>query len=47
MENKSKRGSSATLFAGMWTDPGLILNGGLGRFYCNYTKCIKHEPFPE
>lgn len=41
MENKSKRGSTATVFAGMWTDPGLIFNGGLARFYCNLHKMYK------
>lgn len=41
MENKSKRGSIATLFAGMWTDPGLILNRSLARFYCDLHKMYK------
>lgn len=41
-----KRGSTATLFAGMWTGPGLILNGGLARFYCNLYKMYKTQTFP-
>lgn len=46
MENESKRGSTATLFPGMWTDLGLILNGGLARFYCNLYKMYKTRTFP-
>lgn len=45
MESKSKRGSTATVFAGMWTDPGLIFNGGLERFYCNLHKMYKTWTF--
>lgn len=47
MENESKRGSTATLSAGMWTGPGLILNGGLARFYCNLYKMYKTWTFPK
>lgn len=46
MENESKRGSTATLSAGMWTGPGLILNGGLARFCCNLYKMYKTPTFP-
>lgn len=45
MENESKS-STATLFSGMWTAPGLILNGGLARFYCNLYKMYKTWTFP-
>jgi len=29
----------------MWTDPGLILNGGLARFHCNPCKMYKTQTF--
>lgn len=46
MGNESKWGSTAVFIAGMWTGPGLILNGHLARFYCNLYKMYKTWTFP-